>query len=83
LLVPLILTPLNTTVTLFTQLGILVKSIAVPLVEATAVARVNGCDNLAGVIDPSAGVVEKVPVVADVILPFASTVMNGIAETLP
>jgi len=50
-LVPVVLTPLNITVTLFTQLGIPVKSIAVPLVEATAVAEVNGCDNLAGVID--------------------------------
>jgi hypothetical protein len=61
----------------------LVKSIAVPLVVVTAVAEVNGCDNLAGVIDPSAGVDENVPVVAEVILPFASTVMNGMAVTLP
>jgi hypothetical protein len=60
-----------------------VKSIAVPLVEFTEVPLVNGWDSLAGVIDPSAGVDEKVPVVADVILPFASTVMNGIAVTLP
>jgi hypothetical protein len=67
----------------FTQLGMLVKSIAVPLVDATAVADVNGCDNLAGVIDPSAGVDENVPVVADVIIPFALTVKNGIAVTLP
>jgi hypothetical protein len=80
---PFELTPLNITVILFAQLGMPVKSIAVPLVDATAVARVNGCDNLAGVIDPSAGVDENVPVVAEVILPFASTVMNGIAVTLP
>jgi hypothetical protein len=37
MLVPLVLTPLNITVTRFTQLGIPVKSIDVPLVEATAV----------------------------------------------
>jgi hypothetical protein len=74
---------LNITVIRFTQLGIPVKSIAVPLVEATAVPLVNGCDSLAGVIDPSAGVDEKVPVVADVIIPFALTVKNGIAVTLP
>jgi hypothetical protein len=80
---PFVLTPLNITVTLFTQLGILVKSIAVPLVDATAVPLVNGCDNLAGVIDPSAGVVENVPVVADVILPFVSIVRNGISVMLP
>ena len=61
----------------------LVKSMAVPLVVATAVPLVNGCDSFAGVIDPSAGVDENVPVVADVILPFASTVRNGIAVTLP
>jgi hypothetical protein len=78
-----VLTALNITVIRQTQLGILVKSIAVPLVVVTAVAEVNGCDNLAGVIDPSAGVVEKVPVVADVIIPFALTVKNGIAVTLP
>jgi hypothetical protein len=71
------------TVILFAQLGIPVKSIAVPLVDATEVPLVSGCDNLAGVIEPSAGVDEKVPVVAEVILPFASTVMNGIAVTLP
>ena len=35
--VPLVETPLNITVTRFTQLGILVKSMLVPLVEATAV----------------------------------------------
>ena len=35
--VPPVLTPLNITVTRFAQLGILVKSIAVPLVDATAV----------------------------------------------
>jgi hypothetical protein len=61
----------------------LVKSIAVPLVEFTAVSLVNGCDSFAGVIDPSAGIVENVPVVAAVIIPFALIVRNGIAETLP
>ena len=35
--VPLVETPLNITVTRLTQLGMLVKSILVPLVEATAV----------------------------------------------
>jgi hypothetical protein len=39
-------------------------------------------DNFANVIDPSAGIVENVPVVADVILHFASIVMNGIAVAL-
>ena len=53
-------TPSNITVILFTQLGMPVKLTAVPLVEATAVPLVNGCDNLAGVIEPSAGVVEIV-----------------------
>jgi hypothetical protein len=67
----------------FTQLGMPVKSIAVPLVEFTEVPLVNGWDSLAGVIDPSAGVDEKVPVVAAVIIPFALTVRNGISETLP
>jgi hypothetical protein len=37
LLDPFVLTPLNITVIFFTQLGIPVKSIAVPLVEATEV----------------------------------------------
>ena len=77
------LTALNITVIILAQLGIPVKLTAVPLVVTTAVPMVNGCDSLAGVTDPSAGVDEKVPVVALVTLPFASTVMNGIAETLP
>lgn len=82
-LVPLAETLFKLTVIRLTQLGIPVKLIAVPLVVACTVPRVNGCDNLAGVIDPSAGTVENVPVVAAVTLPFASTVMNGIAVTLP
>ena len=82
-LTPVVLTALNITVTRLAQLGIPVKSMAVPLVETVAVPMVNGCDSLAGVIDPSAGVDENVPLVADVILPFASTVKNGIADALP
>jgi hypothetical protein len=50
---------------------------------ATLSASVVLVDSFANVIDPSAGVEENVPVVAEVILPFASTVMNGIAVTLP
>jgi len=50
---------------------------------ATLSASVAEVESLAKVIDPSAGVDENVPVVADVILPYASTVMNGIAVTLP
>ena len=37
---PLVDTPLNITVTRFTQLGMLVKSMLVPLVDATAVPEV-------------------------------------------
>jgi len=40
-------------------------------------------DSIGKVIEPADGVVEKVPVVADVIIPFALTVKNGIAVTLP
>ena len=35
------------------------------------------------VTDPAGGVEENVPVVAEVILPFASMVKNGIADASP
>jgi hypothetical protein len=42
--VPFVLTPLNITVTRFTQLGIDVKSMLVPLVDATAVPDTMGAN---------------------------------------
>ncbi len=47
--VPLVLTPFSITVIRFTQDGMPVKSMLVPLVVATAVASVSGCESFAGV----------------------------------
>ena len=77
------LTPEKETVTSFTQLGIPVKSIAVPLVDATAVPRVSGCDSLAGVTIPLASVVVTFPLASTVrisavvapLLPLASLIV--------
>jgi hypothetical protein len=49
-----VLTSLNIIVNRFTQDGTPVKSIAVPLVVATAVASVSGCESFAGVTAPLA-----------------------------
>ena len=51
---PLVLTPLNITVTRFTQLGMPVKSIDVPLVDATAVPDLMMLLGAAIVVVPSA-----------------------------
>jgi len=74
--VPLALSPEIATVIRFAQDGMPVKSIAVPLVDATAVALVNGCERFAGVtfevpivpvpcviVKSPARVVERLPIV--------------------
>jgi len=76
-----VLTALSITVILFAQLGMLVKSIAVPDVLATAVPNVSGCDNFAGVIDASA--IVKLEVETVVTLPLASTESVGIIPDAP
>lgn len=77
---PLVLMFLKITEIEFAQLGIDVKSTAVP-VAVTAVPAVNGCDNFAGVIDPSDGSEENVPMLET--LPFASTTTCGMAFDVP
>lgn len=54
MLVPLVETPANITVILFTQDGMPVKSMLVPLVVATAVASVSGWASCVGPIAPAA-----------------------------
>jgi hypothetical protein len=62
---PLVLTPLNITVIRFTHDGMPVKSMLVPLVVATDVASVSGCESFAGVTAPLAMfAVGKTPVVS-------------------
>jgi hypothetical protein len=74
LLDPFVLTPLNITVILFAQLGIPVKSIAVPLVEAVAVPDV--------IVPP---LTVELVIVAPVIAPLAFTVSTSavVAPLLP
>jgi hypothetical protein len=65
---PPVLTPFNITVIRFAQDGMPVKSMLVPLVVATEVASVSGCESLAGVTAPFAMfAVGKTPVVSVVV----------------
>jgi hypothetical protein len=82
---PLVLTLLNITVTLFAQLGIPVKSIAVPLVDATAVPEVIeppltvdelmvAPENVDPVITPLA-LIDRISAVVAPLLPLASLIV--------
>ena len=66
MLVPLVLTPLNITVNRFAQLGIPVKSMATPLVEATAVPLViPPLTDVPVMVVPVMVVAERVGIVVD------------------
>jgi hypothetical protein len=65
------------------QLGMPVKSTAVPEVVAWDVPNVRGCESFAGVMEPSAGVVEMALVDTVVTRPFASSVSVTAAVLVP